>query len=476
MSFSRSRVYNDDRIEAIKSRLNASNIVKEEMLNQSIHSKRDPMVKSTVASVNLNLPMQNNYRVGDMKGRVERELNQGVGLATDKKQLMLLIEDQAEIQNRIRIDYMKQLDASRNQVELTQKTIADLTRDLEDKLDKLSKKQDMNSQMDSELNSLIEENRTLENEIKRLGEKTSGKINEMQAKTQNMLGELQMTKDKHQQDLDRLNQFSTDKIKRLEEDLTKKAALMQDRYNEVMGAKQDAESEALRLQDMKKRAEAELEEKIKVIKQEFYDEDSAQFAGILRINQNKLRGVIENKDQMVRKQVQLQKDLEGLHRDSARAEGELAASNQKLEEEVKIAREDILKIQKDIDEARSKNMAMDSKVQQYQAEINKNKFNFKQISENSKFKVKDMIDKFRAEIASSQAKIMAQQQKTKELSEELNDAQNKFKAIEKSAQRMVESMRNQLNRNILQTINEHKDINQTNVRETLKNPAYSRYF
>lgn len=476
MSFSRSRMFNDERVEAIKSRLNASNIIKEETLNQSIHSRREPTFKSSVLPGNLNLPLQNNYKVGDMKGRIERELNQGVGLTTDKKQLMLLIDDQVEIQAKIKADYVKQIEGSRNQMDITQRNMAELSRELDEKLEKLGKKQDANGQMESELNSLSEENKTLEGEIKRLGEKTSHKINEMQIKMQNVLNELQIQKDKHQQELDRLNQFSTDKIKRLEEELTKKATTAQDRYNDLLAIKQDAEAELFRLQDTKKRAEAELEDKIKIIKQEFYDEDSAQFAGILRINQNKLRGVIDNKEQLQKKQVQLQKDLENLSRDLEKAERELLNSNQSLEEEVRVAREDIMKIQKDIDEARNKNMNIDANVQKLQSEINKNKFNFKQISENSKFKVKDMIERFRAEIASAQSKILAQQQKNKDLSDELTDAQNKFAAIEKSAQRMVESMRTQLNRNIVQTISEHKDINQSNLRDNFRSTTFNKYF
>lgn len=73
----------------------------------------------------------------------------------------------------------------------------------------------------------------------------------------------------------------------------------------MLAAKQDAEAELFRLQDTRKRAEVELEEKIKLIKQEFYEEDFAQFSGILRINQNKLRTLMDNKETTLKKQIQL---------------------------------------------------------------------------------------------------------------------------------------------------------------------------
>lgn len=475
MSFTRSRIYADDRVEAIKTRLNASNIIKEEILNQSIHSRRDPIYKSSVAPSDLNLPHKNNFRVGDMRGRVEKELNQGVGLATDKKQLQLLVEDQIEIQARLRADYMRQIDGSRGQFDQHQRTLTELRRELDEKSDKLSKKQDFVSQMESELNSLAEENRTLEGEIKRLAEKTTNKINEMQSKMQNLLGEQQALKDKHEQELERLNQFSADKIRRTEEDLSKKAQALQDKLNDVTADKQDAEAELLRLQDYKKRAEAELEEKIKIMKQEFYDEDYVQFSGIYRINQNKLRTVQENKEITQKKQVALQKDLEMLARDLEKSEKELAQGNGAIEAEIKSVRDEIVKIQKDIEDMKNQNMQGESGAQRIQGEISKLKFNFKQISDSSKFKIKDLVEKYRGEINTSQSKILAQQQRNKELNDELNDLNNKFKMIEKQAQRMVENMKNQLNRNIVQTINDYKDINQTQSKNDLGNRSFSRF-
>lgn len=182
MSMSRSRVYKDDRLEAIKTRLNASNIIREEHLSQSIHSRREPGFKSSVMAADISLPHQGNPRVGDLKGRVERELTQGVKLATNRKELLLLIEDQADIQARLREDYARQIDQSRAQVDLHLKTLMDHEKNMENILEKLTRKQDENSQLESELTSIAEENRSLESEIKRLSEKTANKMGDMQTK------------------------------------------------------------------------------------------------------------------------------------------------------------------------------------------------------------------------------------------------------------------------------------------------------
>lgn len=476
MSYYSSKLNNDDRIEAIKTRLKTSNIIKEDHLNQSIHSRREPAFKSSIIGGNLNLPLQNNHKIADMKNRVEREMNQGIRLTTDKKQLVLLIEDQNEIQSKIKSDYERQITHTKNQIDINDRNIAELSRELHARLDKISKIRDGNDQMENEFNSLSEENKALENEIKRLGEKTTSKIMEMQQKMQNVLHELETQKDRHQQELDRLNHFSTEKIKRLEEDLSKKAQTAQDRYNDLMGSKQSAEAELYRLQDTKKRAETELDDKIRVMKQEFYDEDQAQFEGILRINQNKLRSVIENKEMLMKKQTSLQKDLEILNQELDKAERELLNSNQTLNEELNVAREDMMRIQKDIEEIRNKNMNIEANLQKYHSEINKNTFNFKQISDNSKFKVKDLVEKFRGEVVSAQARLLAQQKKNKDLTDELADTENKFNVIEKSAQKMVESVKTQLNRNILNTISEHKDINRSNVRDVIQSSQLNRFF
>ena len=476
MSYFSSKINNVDRIEAMKARLNASNIIKEDHLSQSIHCRREPGFKSSILSGNLNLPLQNNHKVSDMKSRVEREMNQGIKLATDKKQLVLLIEDQNELQSKIKSDYERQISHTKNQIDLNERNIAELSRELNIRLEKISKVRDGNDQMESEFNSLSEENRALENEIKRLGEKTTSKIGDMQQKMQIVLHDFETQKDKHQQELDRLNHFSTEKIKRLEEDLTKKAELAQNRYNDMLVSKQNTEAEFYRLQDTKKRAETELDDKIRVMKQEFYEEDQAQFEGILRINQNKLRSVIENKEMLMKKQISLQKDLDVLKPELKKDERELLNYNQTLNEELNVAREDIMRIQKDIEETRNKNMNIEANLQKYHSEINKNSFSFKQISDNSKFKVKDLVEKFRGEVVAAQARLLAQQKKNKDLTNELSDAENKFNVIEKNTQRMVETMKTQLNRNIVNTISEHKDINRSNVRDVIQSSQLNHFF
>ena len=457
----------DERLEAIKTRLNASNIVREEMLSHSFNSRREPASHVPEAMLSLKHTM----RIEDVKGKVEKELNHRVALETEKKQLALLVEDQIELQKRIRSDFTRQVEGSKSLHEQHARALSDISRDVELQAERLEKRADEAAHLESESGSLAEENRNLESEIKRLGEKTTNKITEMQNKLQAGLADLQGQKERHEQELERLNQFSAEKIRRAEEDLAKKAFLTQDKHNDILDAKQEAEAELVRLQDTKRRAEIELEEKIKAIKQEFFDEDHAQFTSIYRIAQNRLRIVIENKEQQQKRYNSLLKEMDALNKELERNEHEIAAANANLETDIRAVREETSQLQMELEQLRNRQLNEESSLQRLQAEIGKAKFAFKQMTDNSKYRMKELIEKCSADIKQHQTRLAAQTQRNKEAEHDLIDLQKRFKTLEINAQRMVGSMRTQLNNNIQATIKEHKEINSGLPADSLmKNP------
>lgn len=462
----------DERLEAIKTRLNASNIVREEMLSHSFSSRREPAASYAPDPA---LSLKHTMRVEDVKGRVERELNQNVSLGTERKQLTLLVEDQVELQARIRADFLRQIESSRGSGEQHGRALSDLARDVELQAERVEKRSDEAAHLDSELSALADENRNLESEIRRLGEKTTNKITEMQSKLQGGLGELQAQKERHEQELERLNQFSAEKIRRAEEELAKKAFLTQDKYGDVLEARQEAEAELVRLQDTKRRAEAELEEKLKAVKQEFYDEDHAQFTSIYRIAQNRLRIVVENKEQQQKRYAALLKEMDALNRELERNEREIGAANATLEADLRSVREETTQLQIELEQVRNRHLNEDAAVQRMQADIGKARFAFKQMTDNSKYRIKDLIEKCSADVRQHQARVAAQLQRNKEAADDLAEMQKKFKAVEGNAQRMVGSMRTQLNHNIQTTIKEHKEISPSMTQDSLTRSPKNYY-
>lgn len=53
--------------------------------------------------------------------------------------------------------------------------------------------------------------------------------------------------------------------------------------------------------DEKKRAEINLENKIKAMKEQYYDEEFNKFRGTLKIYENRLRNAQENREALLRK-------------------------------------------------------------------------------------------------------------------------------------------------------------------------------
>lgn len=481
---SRSRQYNAEKLEAIKNRLNASNIIRNDFFSQSLYKAPKSQSYYTTTMQPTMQPMTTVTSVptvhyDDLKNRVQREVNAGLNLETEKRELELMIDDQADAQNRMRMEYEKEIDTFNARIDHINQLIEDLNREIDEKGDQESKKENINTELEGEISEVIEENKLLKTELQRLGEKTNLKMTEMQNKMQSGLADLEVLKEKHGAELEKMNNSSADKIKRMEDDFNKKITLINDKYNQMLLNKQNAESELLRLQDAKKRADIELENKIKLIKEQYYDEQYNQFKGMMKIYQNRLRTAIENKDQMTKKQERLMKESDELEHDVNDNEENLLTENRTLQADIASLKEDIGSLQREVEGHKTQNFTVESDSQRLTSEIQRAKFQFKQIADNGKYKIKESVDKYRYELEDQQNKAEHAKARTKELEDELEGLRAQYRAQEKQNQRILDNMKSKLNQNIFQTINEYKEMNMNSSQDQqmrVKDKSYMSYY
>lgn len=452
----------DEKIENLKQKMNASNIIKDDVFNQSAYSQKPVFNKQSYVPIGRsNFSFKESMRIDECKAKLEREVTHGVQLESEKKELELLVQDQLDTQAKLKAEYNRQIEGIRNHIDQLQQKMEDLEKNVEEKSDALLKKQDENNAIESEINELVEENRLIETELKRLGEKTTLKLRDMQQKMQNNLNELEQLKRRNQAEHDKLKQFSMDKIKRIEDDFRNKLQNHNDRLNELMVAKQNADLELLRLQDTKKRADIELENKLKAMKDQYYEESFNQSKGILKILYNRHKTAVDAKEGLLKKQEAMISDLETMDARIGEDEKQLTAENSQLAETINEIREEVMTAQKDLEEIRSLSSQLDSEQQRINAEIQKQKYNFKQISDNGKYKVKEHLEKYKSAIEDSRTKVFTQEQRVKSLEDELASLKQKYVQTSHQNAKLLDSMKNQLNKNIYSTLSEYKEISGT---------------
>lgn len=456
---SNSRATVEDKIENLKQKMNASNIIKDDVFNQSVYSQKQTVVKqSYVPTGRSNFSFKESVRIDDSKNRLKEEVANGVHLESEKKELELAVQDQLDTQGRLKLEYGKQIDAIKAHIDQLNNRMEELEKQVEEKSDALVKRQDENNAIESEINELLEENRVIESELKRLGEKTTLKLKDMQAKMQTNLGDLEALKKRNQAEHDKIKQFSMDKIKRIEDDFRNKLTAHNDKLNELMVSKQNAELELLRLQDAKKRADIELETKIKAMKDQYYEEAFNQSKGILKILNNRYKTAIDAKEALNKKQEMLSHDIQVMEDKINGDEKLMGDENKQLVEAINEIREEIMTAQKDLDEIRSLSAAVDSEQQRINSEIQKQKYNFKQISDTGKYKVKEHLEKYKSAIDDSKMRLGNQEQRVKSLEDELAALKQRYNQTTQQNNKLLESMKNQLNKNIYSTLSEYKDI------------------
>lgn len=448
----------EDKIESLKQKLNASNIIKDDVFNQSVYSQsKFPTKQSYVPSARSNFSFKESYRIDEAKNKLKEEVTHGVQLESEKKELELALQDQLDTQSRLKAEYGRQIDAIKAHIDQLNHRMEELEKQVEEKTDALVKRQDENNAIESEINELLEENRVIESELKRLGEKTTLKLKDMQTKMQTNLADLENLKRRNQAEHEKIKQFSMDKIKRIEDDFRNKLTSHNDRLNEMMVSKQNAELELLRLQDAKKRADIELETKIKAMKDQYYEEAFNQSKGILKILNNRYKTAVDAKEALNRKQEQLTHDTSVMEEKLLGDEKLLAEENKQLTDAINEIREEVLTAQKDLDDIRALTAAADAEQQRMNVEIQKQKYNFKQISENGKYKVKEHLEKYKSAIDDSRIRLSNQEQRVRALEDELAALKQRYNQTANQNSKLLESMKNQLNKNIYNTLSEYKD-------------------
>lgn len=453
----------DEKIESLKQKLNASNIIKDDVFNTSLYSHKNiALPKASYAPMGRsNLTFKDSARLDELRLRVERELTTGLSLDSEKKELQLLVADQQDTQAQLKAQYGRQLEQLRAALENLNHRTDDQEKTHAERSERVMGKVEENSTLDSETNDLLEENRLIEAELKRLAEKTTGKMKEMQARMQSSLTELETLKKRHEEDLGKMRQISTDKIKRMEDDFKNKLTALSDRLNETLTDRQNIESDVQRLQDTKKRAEVELESKIRSMREQYFEESFNQSKGIIKILHNRYKNSIDNKEALLKKQTVLATDAQALEQKVQEEEGSLIEENSLYAENSKTMREEIFGVQKEMEAVRSQNYTVDGEQQRLVNEIQRERFNFKQILDSGKFKVKEHVDRYRSGVETSRAKIGQQRQRVKDLEDELLALRAKYAAAVAANEKVIQSMRMQLGRNITGTVNEYKELSTT---------------
>lgn len=450
----------DEKIEALKQKLNTSNIIKDDVFNTSVYSQKQatPFKSSYAPMGRSNFSFKESARIEDLRSKIEKELSQSVTLEGEKRELELLLQDQIEVQGKLKAEYGRHFDNIRAQMDNVSQKAEGLEKSVQERNDKVLRKTEENEAMESEIADLTEDNKLIESELKRLGEKTTIKLREMQQKMQNTLNDFETLKQKNEQELEKLRQFSTEKIKRIEDDYKSKLNVLSEKLNEILMQKQNNESELQRLLDAKKRAEIELESKIKSMKEQYYEDAFNQSQGLLKIQNNRYKTAIDNKEALIRKQAVISKDAQILEQKIQEEESVFAEENAALSETIKNLKDEMFSAQKDLENLRSQNYSLEAENTRVMNEIQREKFNFKQIMDNGKFKLKEHVDRFRMTTEEQKAKINNQRFRVKQLEAELAALKEKSLQIEQQNEKQIESMRNQLNKNIYGTFNEYKEV------------------
>ena len=211
------------------------------------------------------------------------------------------------------------------------------------------------------------------------------------------------------------------------------------------------------------------------MKEQYYEDAFNQSQGLLKIQNNRFKTAVDNKEALLRKQAAVARDAQALEARVQEEEGVFAEENAALQEAVRNLREELFAAQKDLEALRSQGFALDAEHTRVANEIQREKFAFKQVLDNGKFKLKEHVDRFRIASEDQKARIGNQRFRVKQLEAELAALREKTAQIEAQNEKQIESMRNQLNKNIYGTFNEYKETSPVNGRDILQ-PQKDRSF
>jgi chromosome segregation ATPase len=312
-------------------------------------------------------------------------------------------------------------------------------------------------EMKNEIGELIDDNRLLENELRNLGEKTNNKISDMQKKMENNVRELDMVKGKNETEIRTLAENTKEKLDRINEDFIKRMDMMKDKLEEAMQEKQDSEFELDRLKEVKRKEQANMELDLKKKKERFFDDSWNQFNTVIKVLNNNIRQAEEDKRIKAMKLEELKNETDLIRKEFENELNLRQDQDEQLREEIKKMRQDIADKEAEIENYRSELYDLDSQLQRMNGELQKNKFELNQSKEKGEYNLRELGGRFNMEREEEQAKEKLLVQKNQELTHELKIIEEKVRQQEQLNQKTMESMRSQLNQNIFQTINQHKE-------------------
>lgn len=312
-------------------------------------------------------------------------------------------------------------------------------------------------EMKNEIGELIDDNRLLENELRNLGEKTNVKIGDMQKKMENNVRELDMVKGKNETEIRNLAETTKEKLDRINEDFIKRMDMMKDKLEEAMQEKQDAEFELDRLKEVKRKEQMNTELDLKKKKERFYDDSWNQFNTVMKVLNNNIRQAEEDKRIKSMKLEELKGETEQIRKEFEDELNLRQDQDEELRTEIKKMRQDIAEKETDIENYRAELYDLDAQIQRMNGELQKNRFELGQSKEKGEYNLRELGSRFNLEREEEQAKEKLLVQKNQELTHELKVIEEKVRQQELLNQKTMDSMRAQLNQNIFQTINQHKE-------------------
>lgn len=311
--------------------------------------------------------------------------------------------------------------------------------------------------MESEINEFVEDNRMMENELRNLGEKTNMKIGDMQKKMESNVNDLESFKGRNEHEIRGLNETTREKLERINEDFSKRMEISKEKLDEAYREKQDAEMECLKMKDFQRKYKLDLEAELTRRKERFYDESFSQFNTVMKVMKNNLRQAIEDKKFKNSKLFELTDECDNIKKEFEGEVHERQDQDESLRAEVKNMRQEVTDRESIIETNRGEIYSLDSELQKESGELQKNRFELRQVNEKGDYDLKEIKHRFQVEREQEQDRNHLLAQKNDELLQELRIIQEKVRQQQALHQKTVESMKNQLNRNIFQTINEHKE-------------------
>lgn len=398
-----------------------------------------------------------NVRIEDIKGKMKREADQKINLVSDKMELEFMIQDQKEAQESLKKEFERLTREKKIQIEKLDQVNTELDTELEKSKARKETLANEVGEMKQGIEELVDENGLLENELKNLGEKTNSKISDMQKRMDNNIRDLESCKGKNENEIRHLNEATKEKLDRMNDDFSKRVEMMKEKLVETQKDKQDVEMELLRLQDIKRKEEANLETELNQRKNDFYEDSATQFNTVMKILKNNKRQLEEDRKVKTRKLEELTEEADLMRKEYEDEVNLKQVQDEELREEIKQLRAQVTDNESKIENDRAELYETDSELQRVQAEMQKNRFELKQTHEKGDYRLKELKHRFQVEREEKQGQLQLIEQKNRELDMELHEIEKKIETQRILNQKTINSMKAQLGQNIFQTINQHKE-------------------